>query len=199
MPSLRALVLCATTVLAPVAAVHAADLAAGPMVLYDAAGHPVAMLTPIQPRQAAAGQPVFDFFRQVGAGAADQTADPFAQLIAEQDAMMQRLMAGFGASPFATGPGGTVDVALPAGGGVASCSETIVFRGGGDGATPQMEVHRSGNACGGMSGQNADTGAGTTVSTAPAAPAAPAVEPGQHLYKVQYQMAPTSAAPPLRG
>jgi len=198
MASLRALLLCATTVLAPLAAVHAADLPGNPMVLYDAAGHPVAMLTPIQPRQAAAGTPAFDVFRRTEPGGAGRGVDPVAQLIAEQVATMQRLMANFGAWPFAAGPGSVTDVAIPAGGGFASCSETIVVRGGGVGAAPQMVVHRSGNACGAMRGPQGAPGAGTEVSTQPA-PAAPTLAPGQHLYTIEYQPASPPAAPPLRG
>jgi len=157
----------------------------------------VATLTPLQPQQTATDTPFFNAFPQIDVAAARPDADPFAQLIAEQQAMMQRMMADFGAMPFATGPAGTTDVALPAGGGVASCSETIVFHGGAAGAAPQMEVHRTGNACAGMAAPMAP-GAGTAVSTEPQ-PATPRFEPGQPMYKIEYQTAPAHTNPPLRG
>ena len=85
-------------------------------------------------------------------------SDPMLRLIAEQQVMMQRMMADMNAMfppmpamlPWV--PGGLASVALPPGShGVCSQSISIVSRG--DGSAPIVHVSRSGDACGAPSGE----------------------------------------------
>ena len=98
--------------------------------------------------------------------------DPVLRLIAQQQAMMQHMMAQMNAmfppmptlSPF--GPGALTSVALPAGGhGVCSESVSIVSRG--DGSAPIVHVSRSGDACGAAGGSEPEHVVTPPVPTQP--------------------------------
>ena len=208
MKALRALILGACVVAAPLAlvAANAAEPSAQPVTLYDAAGRPVAILTPIQSAAAHAESPAWTMFRQADAQAAMPMADPFAQMDAMMNAMMARMNM-LAAMPFTTAPDGSVNVALPQGGtmgagpgqmfvstfslgGHGSCSETVTYRMDGSGAQPQVAVHRVGDACGTMATPNTRAVPAALPDEQPEI--APAQPSDQKLYKIDYRHKPAA-------
>ena len=201
MKALRALLLGACAVAAPLAlvAAHAAEPRAQAITLYDAAGRPVAILTPIQAGAVRAGPSAFDVLRQVEAQQrAMPVADPFAQMDAMMDSMMARMDA-MAAMPFPAGPGGMVNAGLPQGagpgqvfistfssGGHGSCSQTVTYRMDGSGAQPQVAVHRVGDACGALA---APGGHPVPAAMPEQEPEVAPVQPpsDQKLYKIDYR------------
>ncbi len=173
--------LCAGLAVAPLAA-QAADL-----VLYDAAGHPVATLVPMQ----AALLPDQD----VGL--------PLAGLFAQQDVLLQRMMSDMqalqtgaisGLNPADVAPGMTV-VMSSVSDGRSACSRTVSYQMR-PGATPVVQVSQTGDGCGGAAAP-----AVTPRDTTPVAePAIPTVRPhpGPRLYQIDYRH-PVTARPPTHG
>jgi hypothetical protein len=121
-----------------------------------------------------------------------QSADaaPVLHLIAEQEAMMQRMMADMNALfPPMPDPSQLIQAALgssglpgfapgfmtpsPAGGqGMAVCGESVTYTFNGNGSKPVVHVSRYGNACGGPAG-----GGSQNVTMPPQAVPIPAHQP----------------------
>ena len=210
MKALRALLLGACAVAAPLAlvAANAAEPSAQAITLYDAVGRPVAILTPIQAGAVRAQPTAWDLLRQADAQRVMPVADPFAQMDAMMNAMMARMNT-LAAMPFTTAPDGTVNVALPQGagpgqmfistfssGGHGSCSETVTYRMDGSGAQPQVAVHRVGDACGAVAGpDNRAVPAAMPDAQPELAPSQPS---DQKIYKIDYRHKVT-AQHPLHG
>jgi len=200
----RALLLGACALAAPLAlaAVHADAAEASPqqVVLYDIAGHPVALLTPLT-----AGTPVPNSIRP-----AAQTVlamDPFAQMDAMMDAMMAR-MDRIAAMPFQAGAGGPMTIDMPAGagqvfistfssGGHGSCSQTVTYRTDGSGQ-PKVDVRQTGDACGALTVPGGRTVPAALPEPQPETLAPPAVTPGQRIYNIDYRQ-PAKVKPALHG
>jgi hypothetical protein len=195
MKALRAILLGACAVAVPLAfvAANAAEPSAQAITLYDAAGRPVAILTPINAGAVRAAPSAWDLLRQADAQRAMPVADPFAQMDAMMNAMMARMNM-LAAMPFS--PGGAANVALPQGaepgqmfistfssGGRGSCSETVTYRMDGSGAQPQVAVRRVGDACGVV----AAPGTRAVPAVMPDEPAVPVQPSDQKLYKIDYR------------
>jgi hypothetical protein len=208
MKALRALLLGACAVAAPLALVAANAAEPSAITLYDAAGRPVAILTPIQAGAVRAAPSAWDLLRQADAQRAMPVADPFAQMDAMMNAMMARMNT-LAAMPFTTGPDGAVNVAMPQGagpgqvfistfssGGHGSCSQTVTYRMDGSGAQPQVLVHRVGDACGGVATPGARPVPAALPDQQPEV--APVPPSDQKIYKIDYRHKP-AAQRPLHG
>ncbi len=134
--------------------------------LYDRAGHAVAVLVPVAEATAVPDMP----------------ADPFAALLAQQDAAVRQMLAfqaagtqpdgaGAGAVEAALGgmPGGSSVIVSSFSSGEGSCSQTVTYDDRG-GAAPVVQVRQSGDACGAFSRQ----GSGTVPAALP--PSDPATQ-----------------------
>jgi hypothetical protein len=175
------------------------------MVLYDAAGTPVAILTPL-----------------IGAAPAARANDPDLQMLREMEAAMtapfdggpQRFIAAEVASMRAMeremqsvanaafrGSGQSIEAAMPPGNGQVSriyissfssgrgsCSETVTYAWPGNGVAPKVAVRQIGDAC-----SKPATG-GTAVIPATRVP-----QPPSDATKLIEVSTPVQRRPPLRG
>ena len=204
--------------LAFAAGANAADPPRGSVMLYNAAGVPVAILTPVSQQPAAAltpSDPAMQIIRELQASTAldDPFGFPFERLMAEQTAMMRQVMdemRGMGASPGFIGPDGTLNVSMPGGQGVVrevvvssfssgtgSCSQTITYTYPGGAAQPQVAMHKVGDACGAVG--RPDTQPLQVVQPpAPEQPAVPAA-PTERIYHIKYRVPTPSTSPGYRG
>jgi hypothetical protein len=170
----RTALISAAAVALPLALAAGATAAQPPrqgLVLYDAAGTPVAILTPLAGNAAAvqADDPALPALRAMEAAMTAPFGGGLQRLFAAQEASMrtmQRDMAAMTNAAFANaafrGPGQTFEVAMPPGGtgqvsriyisafssGRGSCSQTVTYAYPGNGVAPQIEVHSTGDACG---------------------------------------------------
>ncbi len=137
----------------------------------------------------------------VNAGLPNET--PMIRMIAEQQAMMQRMVADMNAmfppmpDPAATlraamGTGAPLNVAImPLAGGHGVCSQSISIVNRGDGSAPIVHVAQSGDACGAL-GVSKPQG----VNVVPP-PAEPAIPPhGPKVLEIGYPPHPVSGTPP---
>jgi hypothetical protein len=176
MGKLRTAILAAAIAAVPLAAVTSAR-ATEPqrqgVVLYNAAGVPVAILTPLRDApsdlapaaiEVPSANPALQMLREIEAASAMPApfGDPFMQMMAEQDAIMRQMaerMRAMGPDMF--GANGTVTVAMPSlppganqvvvttmSSGRGSCSQTVTYSYPGSGAQPQVAVRQVGDACG---------------------------------------------------
>jgi hypothetical protein len=205
----RTALLSAAAVALPLAFAAGATAAQPPrqgMVLYDAAGTPVAILTPL-PGSAPAVQaddPALPMLREMEAAMTTPFGGDLQGLFAAQEASMramQREMQSVAATAFG-GPGQTIEVAMPPPGngqvsriyissfssGQGSCSQTLTYAYPGNGVAPVVKVHSTGDACG-----KAATDGSATLPTAHVPQRAP---DGVKLLEVS---APTQPRPALRG
>ena len=165
--------LCAGLTAAPLA-VRAADV-----VLYDQVGQPVAVLVPVATPSILA----------------DRVGFPVADLFAEQDAMLRRMMVDMqAAADPAAGirPGSTVMVSSFSDG-RTSCSRTVTYQMR-TGAAPLINVSQTGDGCGPASAPAAQA---TTPAAEPAAPV-PQAPGGTRLYQIDYRQ-PNSTTATHRG
>jgi hypothetical protein len=200
----RAALLGACVAALPFAFAGGASAAPGE-VLYNADGVPVAILTPLPAAQAAAAPQ---------AAHAPGTWMPWAmpsqnwavQLIAEQDALMHRMMADFGAMmPSTFAPDQTIQAALRQAqgngpfssvvvtsfsSGRGQCSQTVTYSYSVGGAKPQVAVHKVGDACGAIEMPQ--------TRTIPAAQPAQPSPSGPRLLQVEYGH-PAQAGDALHG
>jgi hypothetical protein len=193
---------------------RAADPTAAPaptpalgLVLYDAAGTPVAILRPVA-APAALPDPMLGMIRRMEA--AMQADFPPPDFFARQQAMMQQAMQEMQSLAAMPGPQ-TVEAALGAAPGTASrvvvtsfsagngtCSETVSYAYPGNGGAPQVAIRRVGDACG--------AAGPAPMRSVPAAEPVPAPAPrqvtpapdGTRLIHVDYAH-PATPAPRLHG
>jgi len=195
MKALRALflVVCAVAATPALVAANAAEPSTQPITLYDAAGQPVAVLTPIH-GGTRGGSPVWNLLRQADAVPAMPIADRFAQMDEMMNAMMARMNT-LAAMPFTSAQDGTVDVALPQRqgsgqmlistfslGSHGSCTETMTYRMDDPSVQPQVAVRRVGDACGRVVTPDTRARPAAMPDQPDAAPAS-----DQKLYKIDYR------------
>lgn len=193
----------------------AADPSGPGMVLYNAAGVPVAMLVPLRgaapaadlrTRDVRADDPMLRMIRDLQSpmpGFPDLSA-----LIAQQDAMLRNTMAEMQAvesQVFApsgidrtieaalrgapSGQAGTVVVASFSSGRGGTCGETVSYTYPGSSAQPQVSVRRVGDACGTVQPPTSHLVPAALRGALQAAPPAlqPRVSQGPHLIRVDYR------------
>jgi hypothetical protein len=192
MKVLNAALLGACVLAAPlaVAAVRADAAEPSPqqVVLYDFAGHPVAVLTPL----AAGAQAPLQ--RRPMAVESVLARDPFAQMDAMMDAMMAR-MTTLAAMPFPAGASFPMNVDMPSGpgqvfistysaGGHGSCSQTVTYRSDGS-SQPKVEVRQTGDACGALAAPDGRSIPAALPQPQPETP--PVADPSQRLYNIDYR------------
>jgi hypothetical protein len=173
--------LCAGLLAAPLA-VRAAEL-----VLVNSAGEPVAVVVPV-------GQPM--------AMPMMPAAFPMADIFAQQDAMMRRVMnemqalqqAAF-AAPVA-GPGSTM-VMSSFSSGQGSCSQTISYQAQPGGAAPIVHVQQTGNACGALPTPNPRATVPVAEPEQEQVVPKPTTPGGTRIYQIDYRH--KVAQPQLRG
>jgi len=166
MTKLRTVLMAGAVALLPIApsATTQAQPASPGVVLYDAAGEPVAVLHWLKPGPQGQSAPPAAFAPQ---GAPEPFWASFDNLFAQQEAILARMMnemRGFTPPPsFMTrGSGQTIEVGLPSGApgtavtrevisvsnGHRVCTQTITYVDPGNGAQPRVSVHKVGDACG---------------------------------------------------
>lgn len=132
------------------------------VVLYDAAGEPVAVLHWLKPGWRGRSAPPAAFVPQ---DAPEPFWASFDNLFAQQEAILARIMDDMRAFPppsFMTpGSGQTIEVGVPSGlpgtattrevisvsNGRGVCTQTITYADPGNGAQPRVTVHKVGDAC----------------------------------------------------
>ena len=156
-------VLCAGA-LALAGGAAAAQPAPGGMVLYDAAGTPVAILTPLNGAAAArADDPNLGMLQEMEAAMRAPFDGGFQRFFAAEEASMRAMQQEMRAMVNAAfrGPGQTFEVAIPPGNGQVSrvfissfssgqgsCSETVTYAWPSNGGAPKVEARAVGTACG---------------------------------------------------
>ncbi len=203
MKALRALLLGACALAAPlaIAAVraNAAEQSPQQVVVYDFAGHPVGVLTPLP-----AG--TFPNQRRPVAMETALARDPFAQMDAMMDAMMAR-MTTLAAMPFQGGAGVPMTIGMPSGpgevlitsfssGGHGSCSQIVTYRSDGTGQ-PKVDVRQTGDACAALTAPGGRAVPAALPETQPEM-APPVDRPSQRLYNIDYHQ-PVKVKPALHG
>jgi L-aminopeptidase/D-esterase-like protein len=167
--------LCAGLLAAPLVA-KAAEL-----VLVNSAGQPVAVVVPVAEPMAMPMMP---------------TAFPIADIFAQQDAMMRRMvsdMQALQAAAFAApigqmnaGPGSTMVISSFSSG-RGSCSRTISYEAQPGGATPIVHVQQTGNACGAMPAPNPRATVPVAEPEQEQVAPKPATPGGTRLYQIDYR------------